>query len=381
MAARVSWETLRRLAGFRAERGRAISLYVGLDPRDTPTAGDVDARISSLLSEAEKSDGAARHELTHEQRRGLKADFDRIRSWFENDFDRDGVRGLGVFTSGLDRTWTSLELAEPVADGVRVGAQFYLAPLVPLLAAPGEGALVAAVGREKGEVYRLTAGRLVPLADYTEEQPGQHDQGGWSQARYGRHIETLVDWHLKDVAAEVDRHVRRLHAPPVVIVATDEARARFTDLLSQESRASLAGWAAAEAHASPAELLAAVTPVFDEWQRRKERQVLERWREEAGRSARAAAGWPETLTAASDGRVELLLYQSDARHEAWRCPACGRASVEGGPCPLDGTPMEKAPDGIDAAVHQTLAHGGTPFAVRHARDLDAVGGIGALLRY
>jgi hypothetical protein len=43
--------------------------------------------------------------------------------------------------------------------------------------------------------------------------------------------------------------------------------------------------------------------------------------------------------------------------------------------------MEKAPDGIDAAVHQTLAHGGTPFAVRHARDLDAVGGIGALLRY
>jgi peptide chain release factor subunit 1 len=381
MAARVSWETLRQLAGFRAERGRAISLYVGLDPRDTPTAGDADTRMRSLLSEAEKSEGAARDGLTHEQRRGLKADFDRIRTWFENDFDRDGVRGLGVFTSGLDRTWTSLELVDPVADGVRVGALFYLAPLVPLLAAPGEGALVAVVGREKGEVYRLTAGRLAPIADHTEEQPGQHDQGGWSQARYGRHIETLVHWHLKDVAAEVDRHVRRLHAPPVVIVATEEARARFAELLSQESRASLAGWATAESHASPAELLAAVTPVFEEWQRRKERQVLERWREEAGRSARASAGWPETLTAASDGRVELLLYQDGARHEAWRCPVCGRASVEEGPCALDGTPMEKVTDGIDAAVHQTLAHGGTPFAIRHARDLDAVGGIGALLRY
>jgi peptide chain release factor subunit 1 len=381
MAARVSWETLRQLAGFRAERGRAISLYVGLDPRDTPTAGDADTRMRSLLSEAEKSEGAARDGLTHEQRRGLKADFDRIRTWFENDFDRDGVRGLGVFTSGLDRIWTSLELVDPVADGVRVGALFYLAPLVPLLAAPGEGALVAVVGREKGEVYRLTAGRLAPIADHTEEQPGQHDQGGWSQARYGRHIETLVHWHLKDVAAEVDRHVRRLHAPPVVIVATEEARARFAELLSQESRASLAGWATAESHASPAELLAAVTPVFEEWQRRKERQVLERWREEAGRSARASAGWPETLTAASDGRVELLLYQDGARHEAWRCPVCGRASVEEGPCALDGTPMEKVTDGIDAAVHQTLAHGGTPFAIRHARDLDAVGGIGALLRY
>jgi peptide chain release factor subunit 1 len=381
MAARVSWETLRRLAGFRAERGRAISLYVGLDPRDTPTAGDADTRMRSLLSEAEKSGVAARDGLSHEQRLGLKEDFERIRTWFENDFDRDGVRGLGVFTSGLDRMWTSLELVDPVADGVRVGALFYLAPLVPLLSAPGEGALVAVVGREKGEVYRLTAGRLVPIADHTEEQPGRHDQGGWSQARYGRHIETLVHWHLKDVAAEVDRHVRRLHAPPVVIVATDEARARFTELLSQESRASLAGWATAEAHASSAELLAAVAPVFGEWQSRKERHVLERWREEAGRSARASAGWAPTLTAASDGRVELLLYQEGARHEAWRCPMCGRASVEEAPCPLDGTPMEKAPDGIDAAVHQTLAHGGTPFAVRQARDLDAVGGIGALLRY
>jgi peptide chain release factor subunit 1 len=381
MAATVSWETLRQLAGFRAARGRAVSLYVGLDPRDAPTAGDVDVRMRSLLSEAEKSDGAARGDLTHEQRRGLKGDFDRIRTWFENDFNRDGVRGVGVFTSGLDGAWTSLELAEPVTDGVRVGAQFYLAPLVPLLASRGEGALVAAVGREKGELYRLTAGRLVPLADHTEEQPGQHDQGGWSQARYGRHIETLVHWHLKDVAAEVDRHVRRLHAPPVVIVATEEARARFADLLSQESRAALAGWATAEAHASPAELLAAVTPVFEAWQERKERDVLERWREEAGRNARAAAGWAETLTAASDGRVELLLYREGARHEAWRCPACGRASVEGGACPLDGTPFERAPDGIDAAVHQTLAHGGTPFVVRRAQDLDAVGGVGALLRY
>ena len=43
--------------------------------------------------------------------------------------------------------------------------------------------------------------------------------------------------------------------------------------------------------------------------------------------------------------------------------------------------MEHTPDGIDAAVHQTLAHGGTPFVVSHSRDLDPVGGIGAILRF
>src|SRR5581483_9865648 len=32
MASTVTWDTLRELAGFRADKGRAISLYVDLDP-------------------------------------------------------------------------------------------------------------------------------------------------------------------------------------------------------------------------------------------------------------------------------------------------------------------------------------------------------------
>jgi peptide chain release factor subunit 1 len=378
--ATVGWETLRGLAGFKAQKGCAISLYLKLDPHEAPTAGDVDTRMNSLLGEAEKSEGANRAKLTHEQKLGLEADFERIRDWFRSDFERDGVQGLAIFAAGLDGLWSSLALSQAVPDGVRVGRQLYLAPLVPL-ARYRDGALVAAVGREKGEVYRLSDGRLIPLADHTEEQPSQHDQGGWSQARYGRHIENLVLAHLKDVAEEVDRHVRRLHSTPVVLVATEEARARFTEILSQESRAALAGWVTAEAHASPAELLEAVAPVLEKWRTKQETEVLARWQEEAGRGGRASKGWAETLEAASDARVEVLLHQDGANRDAWQCPRCGRAAVEAGPCPLDGTEMEHTPDGIDVAVHQTLAHGGTSFAVSHSRDLDPVGGIGALLRF
>ena len=378
--ATVTWETLRQLAGFKAGKGCAISLYLGLDPRQAPTAGDVDTRMSSLLNEAEKSEGANREKLSHDQKVALKTDFGRIRDYFENDFDRDGVQGLGVFAAGLDNAWTTLPLSYPVTDGVRVGRRFYLAPLVPHVR-HGDGALVAAIGREKGELYRLRNGRLTPLADHTEEQPSQHDQGGWSQARFGRHIENLVLWHLKDVAEEVDRHVRRLHAPPVVVVAAEDNRARFKELLSQESQAALAGWATAEAHASPPELLEVVSPVLEQWLTKQETEVIARWREEAGRGGRASSGWKDTLTAASDARVEILVYQEGANSEAWQCPVCGRAAVEGGPCPRDGTEMDRTTDGIDAALHQTLAHGGTPFAIRHARDLDAVGGVGAILRF
>ena len=93
------------------------------------------------------------------------------------------------------------------------------------------------------------------------------------------------------------------------------------------------------------------------------------------------AGWEETLEAASDGRIELLLYQVGAHRDAFRCPACGRAAVEASSCPLDGTTMEPRNDGLDLAVRLTLAHGGEVRALEHCSDLDPVEGIGAILRY
>ena len=78
---------------------------------------------------------------------------------------------------------------------------------------------------------------------------------------------------------------------------------------------------------------------------------------------------------------ELLLFQDGSDRRAWECPACGRLGSEAGPCPLDGTQMEESKDGLDLAVHQTLAHGGTVWALRERHDLEPVEGIGALLRY
>ncbi|TMK69506.1 MAG: hypothetical protein E6G50_12150 [Actinobacteria bacterium] len=377
MAGTVTWPRLRELAGFRTENGCAISLYLNLDPSEVPTPSDAQSRMNALLNAAEKTD---RTELTHAARQGLNADFQRIARWFDDDFERDGARGLAVFAAALDNFWDVLSLPEPVRDGVRVGRDFYLAPLVPLLARM-DGTIVAVVGREQGQLYRLRFGRLEPIVDQFDEQPGRHDQGGWSQARYQRHIEKLVQEHLKGVAEELDRSRRRLHSPKIVLVCSEETRSEFADELSKEVRDALVGWTQAEAHATPAEILEAVTPVLEESQSKDEADAIARWREEVGRHGRATSGWAQTLEAASDGRVDLLLFQEGTDRPAYRCPACGRAALEDGSCPLDGTRLERVEAGLDLAVHQTLAHGGAIWAIRHHEDLAPVEGVGALLRY
>ena len=377
MAGMVTWSLLRELAGFQAEKGCAISLCLNLDPSEVPTAGDAQTRMNAMLHAADRTD---RTDLTHEQRSALKSDFERIRNWFDDDFERDGSQGLAVFAAGLDNFWRTLPLPEPVRDSAKVGRDFYLSPLVSLVSR-GEGTIVAVVGREQGQLYRLRAGRLEEIAEHYDEAPGQHDQGGWSQGRYQRHIEKLVHDHLKGVAQELDRSKRQLQSPKIVLVCSEEMRSEFTDALSAEARASLVGWTPAQAQAGPAEILQAVAPVLEEAEVKDEAEVIERWREEAGRNARAASGWEQTLEASSDARVELLLFEDGTDRPAFRCPACGRATVSEGSCPLDGTRLEPTDSGLDLAVHQTLAHGGAVWAIRHHEDLAPVEGIGALLRF
>jgi peptide chain release factor subunit 1 len=381
VAETITWEQLRELAAFRARHGCAVSLYVGLDPSTVPTAGDLASHTRSLLARAERQLDEQRATLSHDARKALARDLERIEAWFGDEFSREGARGVAVFSAEADDLFLPLLLPWPVADEARIAEQLCLAPLVRLVGS-GDGALVAYVGRERGDVYRLRAGQLIPLADESADVPGRHDQGGWSQARYGRHIETIVDRHLRDVADALDRSVRRLRRVRVVLAGPEETRSGFESLLSPETHAALIGWVAAEAHVDAPRLLDAARPLLDEWRTGREEELLARWREEAARNGRAATGWEETLQAASDGRVELLLVQDGADRSAFVCPACGRAQATSGSCPLDGTTLQEADTGLDLAVHQTLTHGGTVEVIgEEHRDLEPVGGVAALLRF
>jgi peptide chain release factor subunit 1 len=378
MAATLTWDDVRRLAEYRAKRGSAISLYLDLAPTDSPTPRDASARLNALLADGQKD--AAPRGLGHEEKEALKRDFERIERYFEHEFVRDGAHGVAVFCAGLDDVFIQLHLADPVPDGIKVEREFYLAPLAPLVGR-GDGALVAVLNRERGSLYRLRAGRLEQAADLSEEQPRRHDQGGWSQSRFQRHIDELAAEHFRRVAEAVDRRVRQGRGTRLVVACPEEIRSDFEGLLSQQARQALVGWAAVEAHAGPVEVQSAVEPLLERAREEEEGAQLERWREELGRDGRAVGGWARTLEAASDARVETLIYGDGAQHDAWQCPQCGRAAAEAGSCPLDGSTLERRREGLDVALHQTLAQGGTICVVRDRRDLEPVEGIGALLRY
>jgi peptide chain release factor subunit 1 len=378
MATVVTEGLLRDLAAFRASNGCAISIYIDFDPATAATIPAEKTKFHARVDEArKKAEGRAR-ERNRDCRYALEADFERIKRWGEEDFDRDGARALALFASSADGLFRIVPLLEPVADGWEVGPELWIAPLAGQLGR-GQGALVAVVSRERGVLYRLHEGRLDELADETDDVPGQHDQGGWSQARYQRHIENIVLRHLKSVGEEIEKNVHNSR-PPLVMVAPEEMRSEIESKLSQEVRESIVGWVHADAHAHKTELLALVRPLLDEARARQDAAALERWEALRGRGERSAAGWKQTLDAASDARVDVLLVAEGARHPAWSCPTCGRASADGGNCPLDDTKLEEREDAVDLAIHHTVLHGGS-FVRFGGGALANADGIGAILRF
>src|SRR5258705_9472105 len=118
MATTVTDTVLRQLAGFRAENGCAISIYLDLDPSSFPTASDVHTKFHAMLVQAEKE--GERRATERDCRLALREDAEKITRWWDDEFDRDGARGLAIFASSADGFFPALPLPDPPGAAPRV---------------------------------------------------------------------------------------------------------------------------------------------------------------------------------------------------------------------------------------------------------------------
>lgn len=372
--------TLRELADFRALNACAVSLYLDLDPHVAPTPAELGKHLDALFSEAGRVGRVEGDGLTHEERLSLRLDLERISRYFDEEFVRNGARGLALFSCDAGNLWRVLPLSQSVPSTLKIARRLFLSPLVPVAEDSGD-VVVVAVGREQGQILLLRDGSLELLADHFEQQPRRHDQGGRAQTRYARHIEQLVHEHLREVAADLDRRLRRLHPLGLVVVTTEETRSEIERLLSSEARRLLVGFAQPGSRRGAPALQKVVQPLVERLHEEREARLTRRWQEEFGRGARACAGWECTLEAASDGRIDVLLYRAGVESTAWLCGDCERISVRPGNCSLDGTTLVEQSEGLDLLVHRTLEQAGSIVALREPSLLDENEGIGALLRF
>jgi peptide chain release factor subunit 1 len=367
----------RSLADHRAQKGLCLSLFLDLDAKTVPTAKDLTSHVHSLLDRARREVSRLADELGHDEVAAAREDLDAAETYFEDDFDRSGAAGFALYVAALDAVRHEVRLSSPVDDAAQVGRAFALVPLLPSLERERE-LVLAAVGRERGTIWRSRGGTTELVEDRTEEIRGQHDQGGWSQARFQRSIDKDALDHLRDVANALADTIHAGDDTLLVVACVEEQRATFDDLLAPHLREALIGWATMEAHADEHALERDAAQLLEGRLRSEREALLERWRIARAHGEPAIATWEEALEAAAGGAVEAALLDGRTA-EAWLCPACGRGSLSAGQCALDGTELvEETGGALELVVRGTLANGG------EARVVDALPeteGVAALLRF
>lgn len=372
-------ERARILAGWETDGLPVTTLYLDVDGRRWPRRGDFVRRADDMLGEAcdrARALGRAAH-------RSVCADVRRMRSYV-GDFDRTGVvRGLALLSCSGAGLWEDVPLSRPVRDRVSVAPRPNLVPLEAILEM-AETFCTALVDRERARIFLSSLGEIEEVSQFLDDVPGQHDQGGWAQARLRRHIEDHVHRHLKHVAGTLLRVQRRRPFDHLVLAGPDETTAELRRELHDYTLRKILSRITLPIAASAEDVLARALELEDGLERGRERQAVERLISEASSgTGRAVTGLGETLSALEANRAEVLVMASDLRAEGVRCGRCGHlaAAEPDRPCESCGGSVAEVPDLAEEAVELALRERCRVETVDDGGSLAQVGGVGALLRF
>jgi peptide chain release factor subunit 1 len=372
----ISKERLRELAALRLDGHKVLSLYLNLDPSEFPTPRHRSVELESLLDSAER--GLREDSLERNQREELKRDLQRVRSYFGQEFDAKGTRGVAVFSAAGADLFEVLRLPNPITSEVVIDDSPFIEPLTR--SPGGDGYCALLINRQVARILIGGSGGMREVASIVDDVHRWHDQGGWSQARYQRGIVKEAREHVKHAADEVFKHFKLGRVQRLIIGAPDEMRGEIESRLHPYLRERVAGWIDLDIRANPSDVTNEARAVIEQDERQRERQCLDRLQAELGRGGRGAAGLADTFEALNERRVEVLLIQDGFRAEGWASPSSDFLSTEPGQSPL-GDELQHREDVIESAIESALAQSAEVLTVRHHDELRPLGSIAALLRF
>ena len=339
---------LRKLADWRANGAPVSSLYLDVDGRRYPRKQDylvrADEMAHLLRSEAAEMDRARRGSVGRDADRMLK---------FVRALDRGSTRGIALFSSADGGLWEEVTVPRPLRDRAVVADQPHLLPLEALVETYQSFCTVI-VDREKARIFLAKMGRIREATDLFDDVPGQHEQGGWSQSRYQRHIEEHVGKHLKRVADVLLRFSKLKGFDHLILAGPEEILPQFEQGLHDYLRQRVVVRTTLAMTASESDVLQRSLAVEEGFEAKRKLRTLERLNAESAAGRQAVRGLGPALSALNDGRVETLIVPFGVSRKGLRCSACGRLALEGDACATCGGEMDGIPDVVEGAVTSAL---------------------------
>jgi peptide chain release factor subunit 1 len=297
-------EQLERLAAFEPAPYPVVSLY--LDTRPNQHGRDQ----HQAFARKELKARSQTYQANSPERESLDRDVERITQFLEQQLE-PASNSVAIFACSAGELFETVQSIGQIPEhALHIADRPHLYPLARLESQSPRYAAVV-VDTNSARIFVFAAGEVVADREVKNVKTRGTSQGGWSQARYQRHLENFHLHHVKEVVEALDRVVKDEDIPYILISCDEVTLPLLREQLPKHLADKVVDHIRVEAHAAAADVLKATTDamqkVNEETDREKVTTAIGAYR--AG--GLGVVGPEDTLAALIKGQVDELLITAN----------------------------------------------------------------------
>ncbi len=297
-------EQLDRLAGFEPAPYPIVSLY--LDTRPNQHGRDQ----HQAFTRKELKARSRTYPTNSPERESLEKDIERITRFLDNELD-PSANSVAIFACSAGELFETIQSSGVIPQhALHISDRPHLYPLARLESQwPRYAAVVT--DTNTAHILVISAGELETDREVKNVKTRWTSQGGWSQARYQRHIENFHLQHIKEVVNALDRVVQAEGISHILISCDEVTLPLLREQLPKHLSEKIVDHIRVDAHAPAAEVFTASMSAMNKMNVKTDREKVDAAIGGYRAGGLGVVGPEDTLAALTKGQVEELLIAAD----------------------------------------------------------------------
>ncbi len=294
---------LERLAAFEPAPYPVVSLYLNTQP------GQHGRDQHHAFMRKEFKARSRTYPPNSPERESLDRDLDKISRYLEAEL-QPSANSVAIFACSAGELFETVQMAAPIdRHWLHIGDQPHLYPLARLESQyPRYAALIADTNTARILVF--AAGEVVKEHEISNVKTRATSQGGWSQARYQRHIVNFHQQHAKEVVDMLDRIVRDESIAHIVLSCDEVLLPLLRSQMPKHLEEKIVDNVRLETHASAGAIVRRTHEAMQRVNERTDREKVEAAIGAYRAGALGVVGPEDTLAALLKGQVDELLISA-----------------------------------------------------------------------
>jgi peptide chain release factor subunit 1 len=283
-----------------------VSLYLNTQPGQTGRD-----QFKSFV----RKEFAARsrtYEAGSPERESLDKDLDRIARFLDDELDA-AANGVAIFACSAGELFEAIQLTAPIErHWLSIADRPHLYPLARIESMHPRYAAVLA-DTNAARIMVFATGEVVAEREIRGVKTKRTSQGGWSQARYQRHIENFHVQHAKDVIDALDKIVQQENITQIIVAGDEVVMPLLREQMPKHLAERVVEHVRMNLHTPEEQLIESALEALRRVRSQTEREKVETAVGAFRSGGLGVVGPQDTLEALMKGQVDELLISANLR--------------------------------------------------------------------